>query len=185
MDGFWHDQPPSLEQVGNIVMIKFVRLAALAAVATAVATPAAAQVAASPKATARVNVVKPLTLIAEQNLDFGTVVVTGDSTVSISQAGVGTCGVAADVTCDFTGALAARYRVTGSNNQQVNITSVGSNLNGPGGSTIAFTPSAPANVTLPNSGATGTTFNVGGSIALLASLPGGVYTGDIEVTVQY
>jgi hypothetical protein len=166
-------------------MIKFVRLAALAVVATAVATPAAAQVAATPKATARVNVVKPLTLTAEQNLDFGTVVVTGDSTVSISQAGTGTCGVAADVTCDFTGAQAARYRVTGSNNQQVNITAVGSNLTRAGGGSIAFTPSAPANVTLPNSGSTGSTFNVGGSIALLASLPGGVYTGDIEVTVQY
>ncbi len=169
----------------GIVMIKFVRLAALAAVATVIATPAAAQVAASPKATARVNVIKPLTLTAEADLNFGTVVVTGDSTVSISQAGVGACGVAADVTCDFTGALAARYRVTGSNNQQVTINAAGSSLNGPGGSTIAFTPSAPVNVTLPNSGSTGTTFNVGGSIALLASLPGGVYTGDIEVTVQY
>jgi hypothetical protein len=166
-------------------MIKFVRLAALAAAVTVVATPAAAQVAANPKATARVNVVKPLTLTAEEDLDFGTVVVTGNSTVSISQAGVGACGAAADVTCDFTGATAARYRVTGSNNQQVNITAVGSNLNGSGGGSIAFTPSAPASVTLPNSGAAGTTFNVGGSIALLASLPAGTYTGDIEVTVQY
>ena len=166
-------------------MIKFVRLAALAAVATVVATPAAAQVAATPKATARVNVIKPLTLAVEENLDFGTVVVTGNSTVSISQAGVGTCGAAIDVTCDFTGAMAARYRVTGSNNQQVNITAIGSNLNRVGGGAIAFTPSAPASVTLPNSGSTGTTFNVGGSIALLASLPAGVYTGDIEVTVQY
>jgi hypothetical protein len=171
-------------------MIKFVRLAALAAVATVVATPAAAQVAASPKATARVNVVKPLTLTREENLDFGTVVVTGDSTVSISHLGVGTCGVAADVTCDFTAAQAARYRVTGSNNQQVTVTATGSNLNRAGGGTIAFTPvlkngTQSDTETLPNSGSTGTTFNVGGSIALLASLPGGVYTGDIEVTVQY
>ncbi len=166
-------------------MIKFVRLAALAAVATVVATPAAAQVAASPKATARVNVVKPLTLAVEQNLDFGTVIVTGNSTVTITQAGAGVCGVAADVTCDFTGATAARYRVTGSNNQQVNITATGSNLTRVGGGTIAFTPSAPASVTLPNSGATGETFNVGGSLALLASLPAGVYTGTVEVTVQY
>jgi hypothetical protein len=167
-------------------MIKFVRLAALAAVATVVATPAVAQVAATPKATARVNVVKPLTLTAEQNLDFGTVIVTGDSTVSISPGGVGTCGAAIDVTCDFTGAQAARYRVTGSNNQQVTINTPGSNLTRVGGGAISFTPTVVSNtVTLPNSGATGETFNVGGSIALLASLPAGVYVGDIEVTVQY
>lgn len=166
-------------------MIKFVRLAALAAVATIAATPAAAQVAANPKATARVNVIKPLTLAVEQNLDFGTVIVTGDSTVTITQAGGGVCGNAADVTCDFTGATVARYRVTGSNNQQVNITAIGSNLTRVGGGSIAFTPSAPASVTLPNSGATGETFNVGGSLALLASLPAGVYTGTVEVTVQY
>jgi len=167
-------------------MIKFVRLAALAAVATVVATPAAAQVAATPKATARVNVVKPLTLAVEQNLNIGTVIVTGDSTVTVTPAGAGVCGVAADVTCDFTGATVARYRVTGSNNQQVNITASNSNLTRVGGGTIAFTPSlASPSVTLPNSGSTGTTFNVGGSLALLASLPAGVYTGDMEVTVQY
>ena len=167
-------------------MKNFARMAALAAAVTVAATPAFAQVSASPKATATARITKPLTLSVEQNLDFGTgIVVTGDSTVSLSQAGVGTCGPVADVTCDFTGAQAARYRVTGSNNQQVNITATASNLTRVGGGSIAFTPSAPANVTLPNSGATGTTFNVGGSIAVLASNPGGTYTGDIEVTVQY
>ena len=168
-------------------MTKFVRLAALAAVATVVATPAFAQSAeADPKATARVTVTKPLTLTAEQNLDFGSVIVTEDSTVSISTLGVVTCGAAADVTCDDTGAQAARYRVTGSNRQQVNIIATGSNLTSPSGGSIGFTPILESTtVTLPNSGSTGTTFNVGGEIALLASNPSGVYTGVIEVTVEY
>lgn len=173
-------------QVGNLKMTKFVRLAALAAVATIVATPAlAAPTQADPKAQASVRITKPLTLTATQNLDFGTVVVTGGDTVSIDQSGTVTCGAAANVTCDTTGAQAAEYHVTGSNNQQVNISTVGSTLDNGTGGTIAFTPSAPASITLPNSGANGADFNVGGAIVLLDSTPEGLYTGDIEVTVDY
>ena len=86
-------------QVGNIIMTKFVRLAALAAAATIVATPAvAAPVCGQPDGhSARARIVKPLTLTAQRDLDFGTVVcLTGDGTVSISQAGAGTCSPAAD-----------------------------------------------------------------------------------------
>jgi hypothetical protein len=66
----------------------------------------------------------------------------------------------------------------------VKINVSGSNLAN-GLATLAFTPSAPANVTLPNSGASGTDFNVGGSVAVLASAPEGLYVGDINVTVEY
>jgi hypothetical protein len=165
-------------------MIKFVRLAALAAVAT-VATPAiAAPIPATPVAKARVNIVKPLTLAATRDLHFGTIVVTGDDSVSISQAGTVTCGAAANVTCDTTGAQSAQFHVTGSNNQLVKINVAGSNLVN-GAATLAFTPSAPVNLTLPNSGAAGADFNVGGTVAVLASSPGGLYVGDINVTVEY
>ena len=91
-------------------MIKFVRLAALAAVATVVATPAAAQVAATPKATARVNVVKPLTLAVEQNLNFGTVIVTGDSTVTVTPAGACGSSSVASVTMTVSSAPMIRER---------------------------------------------------------------------------
>jgi len=166
-------------------MTKFVRLAALAAVATVAATPAvAAPVAATPVAKARVNIVKPLTLAATRDLHFGTIVVTGDDSVSISQAGTVTCGAAANVTCDTTGAQSAQFHVTGSNNQLVKITASASTLAN-GASTLAFTPNAPANVTLPNSGASGADFNVGGTVAVLASAPGGLYVGDINITVDY
>ena len=167
-------------------MTKFVRLAALTAVAV-VATPAvAAPVPATPVAKARVNIVKPLTLAATRDLHFGTIVVTGDDSVSISQAGAITCGAATDVTCDATGAQSAQFHVTGSNNQLVKINVSGSNLTLSGGTaTLAFTPSAPANITLPNSGATGADFNVGGAVAVLASAPEGLYVGDINVTVEY
>jgi hypothetical protein len=166
-------------------MTKFVRLAALAAVATVAATPAvAAPIPATPVAKARVNIVKPLTLAATRDLHFGTIVVTGDDSVSISQAGTVTCGAAANVTCDPTGAQSAQFHVTGSNNQLVKINVSASTLAN-GAATLAFTPSAPANVTLPNSGASGADFNVGGSVAVLASAPEGLYVGDINVTVEY
>ena len=166
-------------------MTKFVRLAALAAAATLVATPAFAQVvSASPKNTATVRITKPLLLEAEDNLDFGTIAVYGPGTVSISQAGVGTCGPAAEMTCNFTTAKAARYRVRGTNNTLVTINAVGSSLVS-GTNSLAFTPAAPNSITLNNSGSVGSTFNVGGSVAILAATPAGVYTGDIEVTVNY
>ena len=166
-------------------MTKFVRLAALAAAVTATATPAfAAPTPATPVARARVNIVKPLTLAATRDLHFGTIVVTGDDSVSINQAGTVTCGAAANVTCDTTGAQSAQFHVTGSNNQLVRITTSASTLAN-GAATLAFTPSAPANVTLPNSGAAGADFNVGGTVAVLASAPEGLYVGDINITVDY
>jgi len=165
-------------------MTNFVRLAALAAAVTIAAPAVAAPLPATPVAKARVNIVKPLTLAATRDLHFGTIVVTGDDSVSISQAGTVTCGAAANVTCDTTGAQSARFHVTGANNQLVKITATGSTLAN-GAATLAFTPSAPVNITLPNSGANGADFNVGGTVAVLASAPEGLYVGDINVTVEY
>lgn len=166
-------------------MTNLVRLAALAAAAAIAATPAvAAPVPATPVAKARVNIVKPLTLAATRDLHFGTIVVTGNDSVSINQAGTVTCGAAANVTCDTTGAQSAQFHVTGANNQLVRITATASSLVN-GAASLAFTPSAPADVTLPNSGAAGTDFNVGGTVAVLASSPEGLYVGDINVTVEY
>lgn len=166
-------------------MTKFVRLAVLAATAAVVATPAvAAPTNATPPARARVQIVKPLTLTATRDLHFGTIVVTGDDSVSISQAGAVTCGAAANVTCDATGAQSAQFHVTGANNQLVRITTSASTLAN-GAATLNFTPSAPANITLPNSGAAGADFNVGGTVDVLASAPEGLYVGDINVTVDY
>ena len=50
---------------------------------------------------------------------------------------------------------------------------------------LAFSPNAPATVTLTNSGAPGTNFNVGGSISIAPATVDGLYVGNIEVTVDY
>jgi hypothetical protein len=171
-------------------MTKFVRLAALAAAVTLAATPAiAAPVSASPKATATAKIVKPLTLTAVRNLNFGTIVLGAglgaSEAVSITQAGVVTCGP--NLTCSGTVA-SAQYGVTGTNNLWVNIVATASNLTNTtsgGSETLVFTPNAPASLQLSNSGAPGDLFQVGGAIAVDSATVDGLYVGNMEVTVDY
>ena len=173
-------------------MTKFVRLAALAAAATLVATPAiAAPVSASPKAKASARIVKPLTLTAQRDLDFGTIVnglaVGGTRVLAVSQAGVLSGCDATVVVCSGT-PTSAEYNVTGTNNMTVNVAATASNLTNTtsgGSETLSFTPNAPATVALGNSGAVGVDFTVGGSITIADTTVGGLYVGDIEVTVDY
>jgi len=170
-------------------MTKFVRLAALAAALTIVATPAlAAPVGASPKAKATAKIVRPLTLTATRGLDFGTILigtVVGTQTAALSQGGALVCG--AGLTCAGTG-TSAQYNVTGTNNLTVNIATTTSNLTNAssgGNETIVFTPNAPTTLLLTNAGGNGTNFNVGGSIPITSATVDGLYSGDIEVTVDY
>ena len=173
-------------------MTNFVRLAALAAAATLAATPAfAAPVSASPKAKASARIVKPLTLVAQRDLDFGTIVnglpAAGTRTISVSSAGVrGGCD-ATVVVCSGT-PTSAQYQVTGTNNMTVNVDTTASNLTNTtsgGSETIAFTPDADFTLPLGNSGAAGVQFTLGGSISISDTTVGGLYVGDIEVTVDY
>ncbi len=137
--------------------------------------------------TANANIVKPLELASKQNLDFGTITVSstpGTYTVSISMTGVLTCPSGA--TC--TGAaLPAILNAQGSNGQVVRITVAPSNLtNSVDGSTIRFTPIAPASITLTNSGFPGKDFNIGGSIAIPSTADGTYvrqYRGDRRLSV--
>jgi spore coat protein U-like protein len=149
------------------------------------AVPAAGVRAATITAQVNANVVKPLVFTSKQNLDFGTVLLgaAGTSTVSLSMAGVLSCG--SGLTCS--GATRpAIYNVQGSNGQVIRITAVASDLtNSSDGTKLRFTPVAPASVTLTNSGAPGKDFNVGGSIVIPSTTTGGTYTGNIEVTVDY
>jgi hypothetical protein len=139
------------------------------------------------QATATARIYKPLTISFVQNLDFGTLVLAGagvwsGQVVSIDQTGVLT-GCGGNVTCS--GApQPAKYKLVGTNNATVTISSPAFNLTGPG--TLAFTPNAPATINLGPAGATtGVTFGIGGSITLASSTPDGVYTGNFLVTADY
>ena len=165
-------------------MKNFVRLAALAAATAAVATPAFAQVVpGNGPAQARATIVKPLTLTRVAHLDFGSIVVWGDGTVSMNQAGTLTC-TAATLVCAASG-TPAEFTVTGTNNRIVQVNASNSTISN-GTDTLNFTVNAPATVTLPNSGVgNGINFKVGGSIGVFETSTPGLYSGDMNVTVQY
>jgi Mat/Ecp fimbriae major subunit len=158
------------------------RLSALALLGV---VPLGAAQAADGTIRASAKVIKSLTLTKKQDLDFGTVTLSGTPgtyTVSLSMAGVLSCPSGA--TC--AGApMAGIMNVQGSNNNTVRITIPATNLvNAIDGSTIPFTPTAPATLTITNSGAPGHDFNIGGSIAI-PSTADGTYAGNIQVTVEY
>jgi spore coat protein U-like protein len=135
---------------------------------------------------ASAKVVKSLTLIRKQDLDFGTIMLSGAPgtfTVSISMTGVLTCP--GGFTCSGT-PRPAILNVTGSNGNVVRITALPSDLvNATDGSKLRFTPIAPATIALTNSGNPGKDFNVGGSIDIPSTAADGVYSGNIEVTIDY
>jgi hypothetical protein len=154
---------------------------ALLAVVPAIAAPASA---ASVTASTSVNVVKPVVLAKLQDLDFGTLLFssfTGSRSIVLSRAGVVTC--AANIVCSGP-TKAARFNVQGTNNKVVLITVTGGTMSN-GTDSIAFTPDAPASVTLTSSGVPGNDFDVGGSISVSPSLIGGTYSGTLNVTTDY
>ena len=173
-------------------MTKFARMAALAAAATLVAAPAyAAPVGASPTAKARARIVKPLTLTATRDLQFGTIVnglgLGGTRLISVDQAG-GLTGCDATVVVCSGATTSARYIVTGTNQMTVQVLTAATNLvntTSGGNETLPFTYDAPATVALANSGAAGVPFTVGGSFTIADTTVGGDYVGDLLVTVDY
>src|SRR5512139_3560923 len=113
----------------------------MAALVLASTVPFSGAEAATTTITANAKVVKSLTLTAKQNLDFGTITLsgtTGTYTVAINQAGILTCP--SGVTSAGT-SRPAIMNVKGSNGQVVRIAIANANLvNSADGSTIPFTP---------------------------------------------
>lgn len=167
-------------------MTKFLKFAAVAAAALA-ATPALAApvgvTGAAPTANARI--IKPLTLTATGALDFGTIVmngVTATRTVTLNADTTITC--ATELVCAANGTVPT-YNVRGTQGQQVNIIKTASTLNGSNGGTLTLTPVGQASVTLANSGAPGDDFDIGGSIDIAPTTVDGVYTGTVDIKVDY
>lgn len=170
-------------------MTKLIKFAVLAASAVAVATPAtAAPVAATPPAQASAKIVRPLTLTSTGSLNFGTIVlngVTANRTVALSSANALDCaGGSTELQCSGATSVPT-YNVRGTNNMRVNIIKTASTLSNGTGGTLTLTPSGAADVLLTNSGAPGTDFNIGGSIVIGVGQAEGLYTGTVDVQVDY
>ena len=167
-------------------MTKYLKIAAVAAVALATTPAFAAPVAPSngnPTASARI--VKPLTFTVSGSLNFGTIVmnnVTANQNVDLAANGTLSCG--AQLVCGPTGTVPT-YNVAGTQGQTVNIIKSASTLTGSNGGSLTLTPVGAASVVLANSGAPGTDFNIGGSLTLTPTTQDGVYTGTVDVKVDY
>ena len=156
------------------------RIAACLAALSAAAPASAATVTAA----VTVNINKPLLLSRINDLSFGTITINngiGTSIVRISQAGVVTCPVGATCTGSTS---AAGFNAQGSNKQTVLITVLPTTLSN-GSDSIPFVPDAPASLYLPNSGAPGEDFHVGGAVTIGTTNFGGTYTGTVTVTADY
>lgn len=170
-------------------MTKFARFlaATTVAAATVAATPAlAVPVGATTPATAKAQIVRPLSLTAKTNMDFGTILLSSVAvgptyTVILTSGGALSC--TAGLTCSTTG-IPATFNVQGSNNQLVKIYTAASSFTN-GTTTLSITPSAAASLTLTNSGSPGLDFNVGASFPITSATTEGVYTGNLNVTVDY
>ena len=156
----------------------------LLAVALLGAIPLASAEAAQVTIQANANVVKALTFISKQDLDFGMVMPAATGTTNISMSMTGTISCPAAATCTGV-SRPAIFNLQGTNKGVVRIFVGQSDLvNSANGSTIRFTPIAPVTITLTNSGQPGTDFNIGGSIAIPPTADG-TYIGNIEVTADY
>lgn len=158
--------------------------AALFGAAPVFAATSATAVGAGTPATARAQIVDPLTLTKSSDLDFGTIVKkaslgTTPDTLTINSLGVVAC--TGNLLCSGL-TTSAGFNVTGSNGQVVKVYVAPSNLSS-GSNTILFTPAAVSPVTLDGSG--NGTFKVGGSIPVSSATVSGIYVGNMDVTVDY
>jgi len=153
---------------------------ALLAIGAAASPAGAAQITAATSA----KVIKPVSLTKLQDMDFATLLVTnyaGSRNVVMSRAGALTCP--AEITCS--GApKQARFNLQGTNNTLVLISITSAGLVN-GGNAIPFTADAPTTITLTNSGAPGMDIDVGGTLTVDGSIPGGVYSGTMTITANY
>ena len=172
-------------------MTKLLKMTAAVAAIALTATPAfAAPTNPDKNATATAKIVKPLTLTWVQDLDLGTVLLSGagawsGATVGVSKAGVFSCSNS-NVTCSGSTQV-AKYKVTGTNNQVVtinagNVTMTNQNDNT---KTLVLTVDNPGTVNLGNSGASGMEFALGGAISVDSTTADGTYSGTFNVTVDY
>lgn len=164
-------------------------LAYLAVHAAAASPAVAAPVSAGAAAQVKVKIIRPLTLTSSGTLTFGTILLNGltaNRTVALSNANVLNCGGGtAELICSGVTSVPT-YNVRGSNQQVVTVIKTASNLTNPAnGSTLTLTPTGPATITIPNSGAPGINFTIGGTITITPTTGDGLYSGTVNIQVDY
>ena len=156
-------------------------ISAGALAALAFTTPALAANTATANAT--VNIVSPLSLTKDADLNFGTIVGPfAGEVVHVDTAGARNCG---GLTCSGTFGAAA-FTVTGTANQDVVLTIPNSvTLSGSVSGTLNVDMSTdkPADPTLDGTGTA--SFSVGGKLTIPGGTVDGVYSNTFDVTANY
>ena len=167
-------------------LLRFTSVAATVAALSLTSAPAfaaASTATANPQAKATVNILKPLSLVAEEDLDLGTVAL-GTTPFSTTVGYVNGTFVCDNtmVTCSGT-PQKARYNVSGTKDKVVNITVDDVELENAAGDKLTLKVEAVDDVTLPDSGSQD--FDVAGNVALTQATPDGEYEGELNVTADY
>jgi hypothetical protein len=170
----------------NILRITLAATAALTLASTpAFAAPTGATGPNGP-ATAHAKIIKPLSLEAVANMEFGDITLQGAGTATMAALD-GALSCSGGLTCALANGTPAEYTVRGTNNQIVYITKPNVSLTNTvnPGTPLTLVLNGPTQTLLPNSGQNGINFKVGGSIAIADTTLEGDYNGTLAVTVDY
>ncbi|MEO5640732.1 MAG: DUF4402 domain-containing protein, partial [Sphingomicrobium sp.] len=142
-------------------------------------------------ATTRAQIVEPLTFSNTGNLDFATIVKTASLStttpvvLTLDDTGVlGGCAVASGLLCSGT-TTAATFDVAGTPGQVLVVYTNATETMTSGTDTLVFTPSTTSGPVTLDSITGLASFGVGGSISVAKATPPGIYTGTMDVTVDY
>lgn len=156
----------------------------------ALATPAhAAPVSVTAPVEVRAKVVKPLTFTATGTMNFGTIILNGltaNRTIAVSPGNIRDCGGGSSQLVCSGATSVPTYNLRGPNNAIVTIIKTASNLtNTTTGATLTMTLMGPTSIVFSNSSVNGVNFTIGGSITLTPTTGEGVYSGTVNVQVDY
>ena len=164
-------------------------ISAGALAALALSNPAQAATTNTATANATVNIVSPLTVTKNSDLDFGTIVANSGAfageVVHLDTGGVVACP--ATLTCSGATVSAASFTVTGTPSQNIVLTLPASvTLNGSGGGTLNVDLSGDEPATAEALDAAGSySFNIGGKLTIPVGTVDGVYQNTFDVTANY
>lgn len=169
-----------------------IRIAAVgAALAAALSFSGAANAAASASANANAEILSTISVVKNQDMDFGLIAVNGAATLTISADESSPAACPANLVC--AGArVPAKFTISGTagvgttaavRQASVSLTS-GANSMTLNNFTVFF-PSGNTLTVPGGGGAAVAPFNVGGSLGVGAAQAAGVYTGSFDVDVEY
>jgi hypothetical protein len=167
--------------------MKKILISAGALAALALSTPAFAAATNQATAQAFINIVSPITVTKNADLNFGTIVgpFSGE-VVHVDSTGARTCP--ATLTCSGATVAAASFTVSGTAGQNIVLTlpTTPITMNGSVSGTLSLDVTGDEPATSQTLDASGNyTFGIGGKVTIPTGTADGLYTGDIDVTANY